>query len=176
MDKWIASITYGAFEGQSMDITGFDVTFTGAPLDVRSHDFADAVAKIILAGGKSRALRVRGSYPPDTSAYQFVKRFRDDGGWFLVGVSDGQSSHLWDDMLGYRVIELQRPEWPVLRCNELQWHGVNGPEPLLPTPPPKLMLVTDGMSEAGVWHWLDEAKGTWHILTSRKRAFAKVIL
>ena len=172
---WITSITYGALDGMGTDITGFDVTFGGDPL-TDPHTFADAVAKVVLYEGKSRALRVRGTFPTDNSSYDFVKRFADAGGWYLIGLTDGQRIPLWDTWLAYRVIDLVDARWPVLRCNELIWHGVEGPEPLLPLPPPKLLLATDGLSPDGVWAWLTEAHGTWHILTERKRAFRKVVL
>lgn len=164
--KWIKEITYGAFDGQGSDMTGYDVTFTGAPL-ADLHDLADAVSRIILHGGKSHALRVTGPYPSDMSVYKFVQRFQEDGSWYLVGVGDGLAPNLWDTWLHYRVIRLMSPSWAVLKCNELVWKGAQGPAPLLPVPAPKCLLDTTGMDTEEVWKWLDDAPTMWHILTTK---------
>src|SRR5512147_2560369 len=114
MDSWITSITYGALDDQGLDITGFDVSFTGEGLAADSREFAEAVAKVLVWPAKSHALRVRGPYPPDNSVYHFVKRFRKDGSWYIIGVDDGQTGNLWDDLLDYHIIRLTRADWPVL--------------------------------------------------------------
>ncbi len=176
----ISKITYGTLTGQLAPLIGYDVTFDGTEPS-SNEEVADYQIKIRDSDYRSLALRINGPYPSAETVFKFLKPFTAaEKIKYIACTTDGQVSYPWQVMVTYTIVRLERLDWPVLGCNEIQYSfPADGNLPIVPNSFQTVNLIIPPKGKGNhvnkVFDLITETDGRWGVLHEVKHVWRKII-